>query len=236
MRKAVIAFILGFVVIVGWYFGSPQWTLGQMQSAAGANDTERLATYIDFAALRESVKSEVKAQITTKVMASNNGFDAIGGFVAMGMVDGMVDAMVNPAMMRNAFAAKTADIQQGEAPFAIKAEGAEFVRDRFDQFRLRHTGRADLVFERRGLGWMLVGIRAPVDRVAAAPDDSATPPHEYHSETQDAQAMPADPATVSPENLDLKHVAEAFADPCVGHYLNERNDPSMSAYSARRDR
>lgn len=231
MKKTIIALILACSVFVVWYFGSPQWTLSQMQSAAENNDTERLATYIDFPALRESVKSEAKAQITAKMMATNNGFEAFGGFVAMGMIDGMVDAMVNPAMMRNAFAKKAADLQNGGVPFAIQAEGAEYVRDSIDQFRLRHTGRADLVFERRGLGWKLVGIRAPADgagdssgaTVAAVDDSPSTRP--------DPAIAPADQATASSDNQDSKDQSEAFAEPCVGHYLNQNADPAMSSYS-----
>jgi len=46
-------------------------------------------------------------------------------------------------------------------------------RDGFSHFRLRcaklPNGEGDLVFERRGLGWVLVGIDLPKDYGAAIP-------------------------------------------------------------------
>lgn len=223
MKKAVICLALVGALLIAWYYGSPKYALSQIAAAAEANDTERLSSYIDFPALRESIKAELKAQMASKLAEETDGIEGLGGLIAMNMVDGMVDGMVTPEMLRNAFAAKKPLSDQPRTPFAFDAEGAEFVRDSFDQFRLRHAGRPDLVFGRRGLGWKLIGIRAPVDVKAEAGPEA--PQKEDLLQTNDlAGTAPTPEAVAEPQQ-------EGFADPCVGHYLNETTDADKVGYA-----
>lgn len=165
MKRAFAILAVLIVLFTGWYFASPRWVLREMAAAAEASDTERLSSHIDFPALRESMKAEMRAQMATELMGETDGMKGFGGMLAMGMVDRMVDAMATPEMMRNAFASKGSSSKQASGAFKFDNEGTEFVRDSFDQFRLRHANRPDLVFGRRGLGWKLVGVRA----VSSAP-------------------------------------------------------------------
>lgn len=183
MRKS---WIIGALVIllglaVAWYFGSPAWTLKSMASAAQKGDADKLASYIDFPKVRESAKSQLKAQMAAKMMSGDqNGFAAIGMMIGMQMVDPMIDAVVSPESMRAAFARRAKGPDKAavapnspsagpsagkvaDKPFGIDTASAEIVRTDFDHFQLRDKKQAEggLVFERRGFGWVLMDIRMP---------------------------------------------------------------------------
>lgn len=69
-----------------------------MKSAAEARDAARLADYVNFPALKESLKGSVNAKIaasTSKEMAGNP-FGAPGMALAAAMIGPMVDALVTP--------------------------------------------------------------------------------------------------------------------------------------------
>jgi hypothetical protein len=226
MKKSAVTLAILVALFTGWYFASPQWSLRQMAAAAEENDTERLSSYIDFPALRESVKAELRAEIAAKLIKETDGMKGFGGLLAMGMVDGMVDAIVTPEMMRNAFASKKSSDRQTSGPFKLDTEGTEFVRDSLDQFRLRHAGRPDLVFGRRGLGWKLVGIRAVSDQRRAAVTTSE--PAQEPIENQELEPLAS--ATQGTDTLSQTQ-QEEFADPCVGHYLSTERGPDEVSYA-----
>ena len=168
MKKLLIA-IVALVVIAGgaagaWYYASPGMTLKAMQDAAKAGDADRLAAYIDFPALRTSLKEELRAKATAEMAKPENreGFAALGAMMALKLVDGMVDSMITPATMRRAFAER-----QGSAPKMIAIDPASpsiaIIREGIDQFtvidKAKGTKSGALVFRRQGLRWRLVGVR-----------------------------------------------------------------------------
>jgi hypothetical protein len=57
--------VLGLVAVglfCGFYFGSPYWTFYRLRSAIGAQDADALRRYVDFPALRESLKGQFLVQ------------------------------------------------------------------------------------------------------------------------------------------------------------------------------
>lgn len=167
-KNTVIAAVVVLIALgAAWYWGSPRWTLHEMKAAAEAGDTDKLASYIDFPAVRTSLKEEMKAQAAVQMMKpENKGFAAIGAAFAMNMVDGMVDGLVTPTTMRKVFLANK---QRGgsEGITKIDATGDDLVIERigFERFIL-HPARsnvadAGLVFVRHGLGWQLSALRMP---------------------------------------------------------------------------
>jgi hypothetical protein len=64
-KTRVAAFAAAALIIASgalWYFESPAWTLHQMKAAADANDPDALNSYIDYPALREDLKTEIRAR------------------------------------------------------------------------------------------------------------------------------------------------------------------------------
>lgn len=170
MRKWVVGGIAALLIAlgVGWYFASPSMTLSSMRDAAEAGDADRLAAYIDFPALRTSMKEELKAKMAAEIAKQdNNPFAALGAAIGMGMIDGMVDGMVTPASMRAVFSTKKEGAQGQITAVDASKSDMRVQRDSFDQFTLidESTGGKGgrLIFKRDGLGWKLAALRLPDD-------------------------------------------------------------------------
>jgi Protein of unknown function (DUF2939) len=143
-RTFALAAALLLLLGGGWWFGSPWWTLWRMREAAQAGDSEALAGYIDFPALRASTREQL-------------GLGPVGGLLA----GPAVDALVSPKALELALGAG-----RGSAGGDRQAGGAgggeprqvDLSRNGASEFRVRGR-RSDLVFRRHGLGWKLEEIR-----------------------------------------------------------------------------
>jgi hypothetical protein len=131
MRKSRVlaAAALTLLLAVGWWFGSPWWTLWRMREAARAGNSEALAGYVDFPALRASTRAKLAPRL--------------GPFASLA-----VDALVSPAALRLALQGGRGG--GGGGRLDLERTGAS-------EFRLRR-GHQDLVFRRHGLGWKLEEI------------------------------------------------------------------------------
>lgn len=159
--------------VAAWY--SPRHTIYAMQEAARAGDTDRMSSYIDYPAFRESVKANFNAQLAKPGgPARNSGpLGAFGAILASTMVNAVVDAFVTPEAV--------AMLVKGETPELPDLDGTRRLRVRvgaesetsmyyadFQHFVVatKRKGSRDepleLVLERRGLlSWRLAGIRIP---------------------------------------------------------------------------
>lgn len=111
MRKVIVVAVVVATGLLATYFASPYWTFYQMRVAAKEGDGQRLAAYVDFPAVRESMKSQFANELAKRreSQANANAFAAVGQALATQMVNGLIDAMVTPeavAMM----------IRSGKAP------------------------------------------------------------------------------------------------------------------------
>lgn len=105
-----------------------------MREAAQAGDSEALAAYIDFPALRASTRTRLGPRL---------------GPLGRALARPAVDALVSPAALRLALGSGR---QGGGETGEVK-----LVRTHASEFRVRR-GRRDLVFRRHGLGWKLEEI------------------------------------------------------------------------------
>jgi hypothetical protein len=98
-RRLVAILVVIGVVVAGAYYGSPHWTMHQLQAAARAGEGDRLARYVDFPAVRESIKTQLQTMMIKKMQNDDmkaNPFAAMGMMLAGGMVNMLVDGMVTP--------------------------------------------------------------------------------------------------------------------------------------------
>lgn len=162
MRKLIIILLLlAAATFGGWYFGAPLWTLYQISEAAKARDSDRLSAYVDFPALRRNFGAELSARLQRRIDAPQTGvLQRLRARAALALTDQAVAATVNPNMVRLMFtASETAE--RIRPPVRVEPMNAEMVRDSFDAFSIRADNGGVLIFERRGLGWRLAGIRLP---------------------------------------------------------------------------
>ena len=162
---AVAAALIVIVSSTLWYFESPAWTLKGMKDAAQSHDADALNAYIDYPALRESMKGELMARMTAEAKKDKSGFGALGMAVGSAVMGPMIDGLVSPEGVR---AALLANRQENAAPAASVLHVPKepvIVRRNFSEILVTTKDRSNsgLVFKRHGFSWMLSGVELPPD-------------------------------------------------------------------------
>jgi hypothetical protein len=166
---AILLLALG----AGWYFLSPAWTLREMVSAAKANDVKKLSSYIDFPALKKDLKADLNARFEAEAK-SGDPTARIGVAIARSMMDGVINAFVSPGGLR----ATLVTFDESDAPPDVRKAGKPRIeRLGFNRFRLSREGTpgSGFVFERRGLGWKMVGVDLAPNPARPSPAVPARP-------------------------------------------------------------
>jgi hypothetical protein len=146
-----------------WYFESPVWTLKGMKDAAQSNDADALTAYIDYPALRKSLKAELKARMRAEAQKDKSGFGDLGRALGSVTLGPLLDVIVSPAGMRAALLANSQE-NMGPAASALHVpKEPVIVRRTFSEFLVTAKGQPNsgLVFKRHGFSWMLSGVELP---------------------------------------------------------------------------
>ena len=93
---AVAAALIVIASAALWYFESPLWTLHGMKDAAQSHDADALDAYIDYPALRESLKAELTARMMIQAQKDKSGFGALGMAFGSAVMGPMIDGLVSP--------------------------------------------------------------------------------------------------------------------------------------------
>jgi hypothetical protein len=160
---AVAAALMAIASVPLWYFESPVWTLKGMKDAAQSRDADALNAYIDYPALRRSLKAELIARMMAEAQKDKSGLGALGMAVGSAMVRPLIDGLVSPGGMRAALLAN----RHEKAPLAASAlhlpEQPVIQRRNLSEFLVtaKNQPNSGLVFKRHGLSWMLSGVELP---------------------------------------------------------------------------
>jgi hypothetical protein len=172
-RRYILAAVAVLLIGLGaaWYFLSPAWTIRSMVSAAKSNDVDTLSSYVDFPALKKDLKADLTTRFDAEAAKPNDPTAKIGIAIARSMMDGVINNFVSPGGLRATLAA----FDEADAPAGAKKAGKPKIeRLGFSRFRLAREGNpgSGFVFERRGLGWKMVGV----DLAAEPPRPTPPPP------------------------------------------------------------
>ncbi|MDA7787878.1 DUF2939 domain-containing protein [Sphingomonadaceae bacterium] len=179
MKKIIIALALLFVALgAGWYFASPGYSMMQLRDAAVEGDTEALEERVDFPAVRQTLKDDLKTRLATEIGSDDEG--ALGSAFAMALIDPMIDGFITPEAVAGLvekgemLSPASGEAGGGDASgnAAEEEQAPEWVieREGFSRFTARPKSRESgevapdapgLIFERDGLGWRLVEIEIP---------------------------------------------------------------------------
>ena len=159
MTKRNIGIGAGILALVAalWLAFSPYLALNGIRNAVEARDAEALNSYVDYEAVRANLKEQVSARIA-KEMATGKG-NAAGAAMAAAFINPMIDAMVQPTMITAMLAGDKAK----DGPKA-KVTGEDVVVQRTGLTSFLVTdkeGKSGAIFEMRGLGWKMVGLKMP---------------------------------------------------------------------------
>lgn len=175
-RKYVLAAVAVLLVAIAagtaWYLLSPALALRSMVAAAKANDEPTLSSYIDYDALKADLKKDLSARFEAEAKKTDDPTAKMGVAIARSMMDGVINAFVSPAGLR----ATLVTFDESDVPPAMKKNAGKPKIERlgFNSFRLSREENpgSGFVFERRGLGWKMVGVDLAAEPPAARP---ATP-------------------------------------------------------------
>jgi len=166
-RKWKIAAVAALLIVIAssalWYFESPAWTLKGMKDAAQSHDADALNAYIDYPALRESLKSELTSRMRAEAHRDNSDLGSFTRAVGAVTLPPLIDMLVSPAGMRVALLANHQE-EAGPAASALRIpKEPVIVRRSFSEFVVSAKDRpgSGLLFKRHGLSWMLSGVELP---------------------------------------------------------------------------
>ena len=81
-------------------YASPYWTLHRINTAIADKDADRFSSYIDFPALRDSVKGQMMVMVNKRLSRpemADNPFAGMGQMMSAALISPIVDAAVSPA-------------------------------------------------------------------------------------------------------------------------------------------
>jgi hypothetical protein len=101
--RSIRAFLITIAVIaviaaLGYGYASPYVALDHLKRAADARDAETVNEYVDFPALRDSLKQQVTGLLARRLDAQHNGnpLAAIGAMIGVALIGPLVDAYATP--------------------------------------------------------------------------------------------------------------------------------------------
>jgi hypothetical protein len=183
-RAAVAALgVAAFLGLATYSYFSPDLTLRKLREVASKPDVDELRELVDFPAVRESLKEQLRASFTKTLVQKqsraddSNPFSALGSAIGMmmagSMIDSMVDSFVSPSaiaeMMRGSKPRAT-DLGVTEARSPRQASGAETRVEKgykaYSRYEVRFTNSSSkeseltLILKRNGIfSWRLSDIR-----------------------------------------------------------------------------
>jgi hypothetical protein len=92
----IVLVVIAIVAVLGYGYASPYLALDRLKRAADARDAQTVSEYVDYPALRESLKEQVVGLLTRRLHASGNPFAALGAMIGVALIGPMVDAYATP--------------------------------------------------------------------------------------------------------------------------------------------
>lgn len=182
LRRGIgISFAIVTVAFCAWFYFAPHLAVIGMKSAAESEDAAKLSAYVDFAALRDSLKTDLNARVASgsaKEKGKNplNTLGAamgsvIGTVTATAFVGPTVDALVTPENLARMIKGGGPPSASNDAPpRPVDPEpDISMYYENFNRFvvivKKRNSNEAPvgLVFDRYGaFSWKLAALRLPM--------------------------------------------------------------------------
>ncbi|MDY0223168.1 MAG: DUF2939 domain-containing protein [Desulfobacterium sp.] len=193
MNKKFLFVLCGLAVItlcVCFYY-TPHWAVSNMKEAAENRDADTLSEYVDFPALKESLKTNFNAMMVTEVSnnMSDNPFGAFGAALATAFINPMIDNLVTPESLAMMMKGEKPELEktnrENEKDKSDTDENTETTMkyDDFNSFivTVKEKGSSEdpvkMIFKRHGIvSWKLTALRLPSpdkESKHAAPSDSS---------------------------------------------------------------
>jgi hypothetical protein len=159
-RWSLALAIAGVLALAVWGWASPYWTVRSLKRAADVGDVATLSAHIDYPAVRASIKAQLRSRLAHA--GGGSPLEALGMTAARSLSDPIVDAAVTPQGMQVIFASASAAQQRRPTALGLRANTMRFRREAIGRFVLENgEGSGALVFQLRGVRWMLTDLPLP---------------------------------------------------------------------------
>jgi Protein of unknown function (DUF2939) len=94
----VTLIVIAVIAALGFGYASPYMALNSLKRAADARDAQTVNEYVDFPALRDSLKQQVTGLLSRRLDAHGGGnpLAAIGAMIGVALIGPLVDAYATP--------------------------------------------------------------------------------------------------------------------------------------------
>ena len=174
--KLKIGIGAGVVLVLGYLFATPYITAYKMKAAAEAKDGEALSDFVDFPALRQSLKDQMGVKLRKEMaegVIEGNPLSAIGTAFGGMIVNGIVDKFVTPASLMQLMKGKKPDSEpyDGEATGQTPSGPFSDISTSYESFSkfsiITRDPATDLevefILRRRGIQWKLTEVILPIN-------------------------------------------------------------------------
>lgn len=175
-NKIKLSIIIIFVAFGTWLYFTPYLAVSGMKAGAETKDAVKLSSYVNFPALKESLKVSFHAKLASGAAKKPEGnpgnpFGAVGAALAVAFVNPMIDALVTPESLAMIMKGDKPQPIQNAAQSKPSESGTEtsMSYESFDRFvvNIKKKGETGepygLVFNRDGLfSWKLSALRLPL--------------------------------------------------------------------------
>lgn len=174
MKKFLI--LLVFLVAGAGFYATPYYAAHQMQQAAQSNNHQALNSYVDYPALKESLKVSLNNSVGESLLKNktDSGINAFAAMFAAAFVNPLVDMLVTPeniATMLQADMPKDLQKSKNSTPTQSPEDDTLITRKYYQDFdhfvidvssQKRPNEPFKFTFTRQGLlGWKLTGLTIP---------------------------------------------------------------------------
>jgi hypothetical protein len=156
-----------------WLYFTPYLAMNKLQKAARQGDEQAMAELVDFPALRESVKGNVRSAVSNAVGRERNPIGVLGGILAGAVAGPVVDAVLTPqgiAALTEGERPGRRHRGDGDGDSRLRVKNVKVKRgyEGFDLFVVHFVSKDDghermaLLLRREGIAhWRLSGVRIP---------------------------------------------------------------------------
>jgi len=168
--------LLGLLVAIGVIivYASPYWTVRQMEKAVHNRDAAALSHYVDFPAVKESLKANFSTQLKQKMGGekNDNPLVALGTALVGAVLNPFIDTLVSPEGLATMMSGNRPDPTNPRVPAGPGdhpeepnvTKGYESLNRFVIQVspKEKPEQKIDFVFRREGLlSWKLSTVRFP---------------------------------------------------------------------------
>jgi hypothetical protein len=154
-----------------WLYFTPYLAMNKLQKAARQGDEQAMAELVDFPALRESVKGNVRSAVAHSVGRDRNPNGVLGGLLAGAVAGPVVDAVVTPqGIAALTEGERPGQRREGSGDSRLRVKNVKVKRgyESFDLFVVHFVDKENghermaLLLRREGITrWRLSGVRVP---------------------------------------------------------------------------